>query len=110
MTNEARPVNIWRAWSRARDQAVYLVALYDPDTGIYTRKLNEAETKILRLETVSGTYNQLWNFTTPHYSQAQAQAANLYKGRPSSVADALLRKEEIAGGFSPTVKGRKVTT
>ena len=110
MTNEARPVNIWRAWSRARDHVVFLVALYDPDTGIYTRKLNKVESMLLGVDTFSGTYSQLWKFTTPHYSQAQAQAANLYKGRPSSVADALLRKEEIAGGFSPTVKGRKVTT
>ena len=110
MTNEARPVNIWRAWSRARDHVVFLVALYDPDTGIYTRKLNSAERKILQVDTVSGTYDELERFTTLYQGHAQAQAVNLYKGRPSSVADALLRKDEIAGGFSPTVKGRKVTT
>ena len=46
MTKDVSPVNIWRAWDES-EGAVCLVATYDPDTGLYTRRLNAHDSKLL---------------------------------------------------------------
>ena len=68
MTKDVSPVNIWRAWDES-EGAVCLVATYDPDSGLYTRRLNAHDSKLLGEAEVVGKYHELFAFTLKHLNQ-----------------------------------------
>ena len=108
MTNDTKPVNIWRAWDVGKGESVCLVALFDPDTGVYTRRLNAQERRVLGAETVSGRFHDLGNLTASYMNHAYSQAQNLYGW--GTAADALLSADERASGYAPTVRGKRIAT
>ena len=104
--NEVNQVNIWRAWDTNLDAPVYLVALYDPDSGRYTRKLNSQERRLFGVESITGLFHRFLNFITVHRPQAHVTANNLYGW--ATMGDALLRSDERSAGFAPMVRGKRV--
>ena len=106
MTNDVSPVNIWRAWDES-EGAVCLVATYDPDTGLYTRRLNAHDSKLLGEAEVVGKYYALSAFMYKHMSQGYLEAEAVFGY--GTAADAQLTADDREAGFSQTVRGKRVT-
>ena len=106
MTKDVRPVNIWRAWDES-EGAVCLVATYDPDTGLYTRRLNAHESQLMGEAEAVGKYHEFCAFMLKHMSQGYLAAETVFGY--GTAADAQLTADDREAGFSQTVRGKRVT-
>lgn len=99
--------NAWRVWDAHMGRPMYLIADFNEETGLYTRRLLDRERRLLGVAAVSGYISELREYMVFSRQSAWQQAQR--RGYDHiHIGDAVLTKDDVEAGLRQTKRGGKV--